>query len=298
MALGYVGLGNMGGALARRLQLQRPLRVYDLNPAAAEALSNCGAQACDSLGELAAHCDVIYLCLPTSEHVRAAIFAEGGLVAGLRSGTLIVDQTTGDPALTRAMAGQLAARGVDLIDAPVSGGARAAEAGSIAIMVGAPAAAFERVRPTLELISPNVFHAGDVGAGQVIKLVNNMISAAQRLLTFEGVALAAKNGLDPDRVCEILLSGGARNAFLERFMAPLVVKGDLVSNFTLGLMHKDVRLACDLAAASNTPAFFAGLTRELYQMCISAMGADAEVNTAAILMDRLAGTHVVPPQPG
>jgi 3-hydroxyisobutyrate dehydrogenase len=299
--IGYVGLGNMGAALARRLQLQVPLLVYDLNPASVQRLVDQGAVACSGLAELASRCDVIMLCLPTSEHVRNAIWGEHGLGVGLKPGTLIVDQTTGDPIATRAMADELSRRGIDLVDAPVSGGAAGAAAGTIAIMVGAAAEPFARLKPLLELISPNVFHAGDVGAGQVIKLVNNMVSAAQRLLTFEGVALAAKNGIDPQRACEILLAGGAKNVFIEKFMLPHILKGNLSPGFTLGLMHKDVRLACQLGSDSGVPMFYGNLTRELFQTYISEMGPDAQVHTAALVVDRLAGTHVVPadtPPPG
>ena len=162
---------------------------------------------------------MILLCLPRSDDVRAAIFGADGLIEGLRPGALIVDQTTGNPYATRVMAAELAARQVALIDAPVSGGTQGAEAGTISIMVGASAAQYARVQPVLAAISSNLFHAGDVGAGQVMKLVNNLLSGAQRLLTIEAMALAVKNGIDPERACAILLAGGARNSFTEKFHA-------------------------------------------------------------------------------
>jgi 3-hydroxyisobutyrate dehydrogenase len=297
MNIGCVGLGNMGAALARRLQLVSPLHVYDLNPSAVQRMVDKGAVASPSLAELGARCEVIALCLPTSDHVHTAIWGENGLLTGLKPGALIIDQTSGDPIATRKMAVDLAKRGVDLVDAPVSGGARGADAGTIAIMVGAGPEQYTRVHPILTRISPNVFHAGGVGAGQVIKLVNNMISAALRMLTLEGVALAAKNGIDPQRACEILLAGGAKNSYLERFMISRVLQGDLSPGFTLGLMHKDVRLACDLGSNSGVPLFYGNLTRELYQMCINETGPVGEVDTAALMVDRISGTNIVPPQP-
>jgi 3-hydroxyisobutyrate dehydrogenase len=164
-------------------------------------------------------------------------------------------------------------------------------------MVGASRAQYDQARPILDAISANIFHAGDVGAGHVMKLVNNMLSGAQRLLTFEAVALAAKNGIDPRRACDVLMAGGGRNSFLEKFMGPRVIKGDLVSPFTLGLMLKDIRLACQLGSDSGVPLLYGNLTKEFYQLCVGQQGDASEVNTAALVVDQLAGTHVVPPNP-
>lgn len=291
--VGYVGLGSMGGTLARRLQLSHPLRVFDLNPAAVADLVEQGAKACSSLPELATACDVILLCLPKSDHVRVAIFGPDGLAEALKPGTLLVDQSTGDPKATQQMAAQLAKQGVALIDAPVSGGAAGAQAGTIAIMLGAGEEERTRVAPILSAISPNVFHAGGVGAGQAMKLVNNLVSGAQRLLSLEGLALAARNGIAPERAVEILAAGGARNAFFDKQALP-ILQGRLDAGFTLALMHKDMRLACDLGADSGVPLFFGNLAREVYQMCVSQMGGDAQVPTAAIVIDGMAGTQLVP----
>ncbi len=297
MQVGYVGLGNMGGALARRLQLSHPLIVFDLDADAVSSMVEAGATAASSLSALGEKCDIVLLCLPTSDFVRRVLFEGDGLAQGLRPGTIVIDQSTGDPVVTRQLQAQLAQIGVTLVDAPVSGGALGAEAGTISIMVGATEEDFAKVRPVLDAISCNVARAGNVGAGHVIKLVNNMISGAVRAVTIEGVALAAKNGIDPSVACDILLAGGGRSAFLEKFMAPHVVHGRLFTGFTLGLMHKDVRLACDLGAATGVPMFMGSQTREFYQMCISQNGAQAEVHSAAQVMDALAGTHVVPLQP-
>jgi 3-hydroxyisobutyrate dehydrogenase len=297
MRIGYVGLGNMGAALARRLLLTHPLAVHDLNQAAVQRLSEAGATPCESPAALASMCETILLCLPTPEHVRTVVFGPQGVAAGARPGTLIIDQTTGDPGATRSMAADLAGHRIELIDAPVSGGVAGAVAGAIAIMVGASEAQLERARPVLNGISPNIFHAGGVGAGHVMKLVNNMLSGAQRLLTFEAVSLAAKNGIDPKRACEVLLAGGGRNSFLEKFMAPRVVNGDLVSDFSLGLIEKDIRLACQLGSDSGVPLAYGDLTLELYRQVIAEQGEGAEINTAALTADRRAGSRMVPPNP-
>ncbi len=294
MQIGYIGLGSMGGALASRLLAGgQALTVHDRDPAAVQRLVEAGAAAAGPT-DIAARCDVVFLCLPTSDQVREVIFGDGGMMATLHPGTMIVDQTTGDPHQTRRMAAELGERGIDLIDAPVSGGIAGAQAGTIAIMVGATAAQFARIAPVLGTISGNVFHAGDVGSGHVIKLVNNLMSTAQRLLSFEAMALAAKNGVDPRTAVGILLAGGGRNAYLEKMMAPRILDGKLNVGFTLGLAHKDARLACQLGIDSGVPMFFGNLTRELYQTCIAEMGRDAQVDTVGQVYDRLAGTQVVP----
>lgn len=284
----------MGGALATRLQLRRRLFVYDVSDSAVQRMVKKGSVACSTLLEVALRCEAIFLCLPTSDHVAAAILGESGLAVAVKPDTIIIDQTTGDPVATRAMAERLGKRGISLVDAPVSGGALGAEAGTIAIMVGATPEQYARIHPILTLISGNVIHAGDIGAGQVIKLVNNMLSGAQRLLTLEAMALAMKNGIDPVKACEILASGGARNAFMDKFL-PSILQGKIATGFTLGLMHKDMRLACQLGSDSGVPLLFGNLAREFYQMCISELSQDAEVHSAALMVDRLAGTHLVPP---
>ncbi len=293
MNIGYVGLGSMGGALARRLQLQHPLIVHDQNPAAVQKMVALGSSACAGLKDLAARCDTIFLCLPTSDHVRAVIFGEDGLASAARPGTLIIDQTSGDPTATRAMAAELKGSGVELMDAPVSGGARGADAGTIAIMIGAAPEQFGRIKPILQCISPNLFHAGGVGTGHVAKLANNLLSGGQRLLSLEAMTLAVKNGIEPKTAVEIILASGGRNLFMEKFM-PNLINGKLASGFALGLLHKDVRLACQLGADSGVPVRFGNLAQEVYQTALNEMGPDAQVNTVALTMDRLAGTHVVP----
>jgi 3-hydroxyisobutyrate dehydrogenase len=292
MELGYVGLGNMGGALARRLLLQHRMRVFDLRPETMARLAELGATPTQNPRTLAEQCDLVMTCLPTSDHVRAATFGPDGLAAGLKPGSLIADMTTGDPNATRAMAAELGDQGITLFDAPVSGGPHGADAGTIAIMVGAPDELYARVKPVFETISPNVFHCGDVGAGHVMKLVNNIIAAGVRTLTFEAVAMGVKNGLSLEKCAEVLPKGSARSYSTE-ITLPRLASGDLLANFTLGLMHKDVRLACQLGIDSGAAMPVANLVRELFQMAINDHGPHEDVNMLIRLIERHAGARVV-----
>jgi 3-hydroxyisobutyrate dehydrogenase len=285
----------MGGALALRLQLSEPLIVHDMNPAAVQRLVAQGARAAGGLADLAAACDTVMLCLPTSQHVEDLLYGKGDLARHLRPGSVVIDQTTGDPTITRALAERLRGAGVAMLDAPVSGGPVGAEAGTIAIMVGGSAEDYARIEPLLNKISPNVVRAGDIGTGNVIKLANNMLSAAQRFVAMEAVALAVKNGVAADRAVEIINKGSGRNFFTELMFQKHIVSGNLPSGFTtLGLLHKDVRLACQLGADTGVTMQFGDVAKNFLQMSMNAFSYDTQVNAAALMMDRLCGTQVVP----
>jgi 3-hydroxyisobutyrate dehydrogenase len=298
MTIGYVGLGNMGGALARRLQLSHDLLVHDQDTDALNRACAAGSTPAKSLAEVGRVCETIFLCLPTPDHVRSVLLGADGIAAVARPGTVIIDQTTGDPDATRATARELAVADIKLIDAPVSGGRKGALDGTIAIMVGCEDSDFDRVLPVLSTISPNVFHAGPTGNGHVMKLVNNLISSVQRLLTIEGMTLAVKNGVEPVIAHQILVYSGGRNAYIENVLGPRLLKGDLASGFTLELAHKDVKLACQLGVDSGVPVFFGTLCREMYQVFMNELGRGAEVDMAAVAMDRRAGTSVIPVSKG
>ncbi|MFZ3237957.1 MAG: NAD(P)-dependent oxidoreductase, partial [Stellaceae bacterium] len=225
MELGYIGLGNMGGALARRLLRQHKMRVFDLRPEVVARFADAGAVPTQSAQALARESDMVMTCLPTSAEVRDVLFGEGRVAEVLRPGQIFADMTTGDPNETREMAKRLAEKGVQMIDAPVSGGPHGANAGTIAIMVGAPADVFAKVKPIFETISPNIFHTGDVGTGHVMKLVNNVISAGVRAVTFEALAMGIKNGLSLETCTAVLQKGSGRSAATELAL-PKLLKND------------------------------------------------------------------------
>ena len=291
MNLGYIGLGRMGGALVRRLLPHHALRVFDLRSEVVAEFASAGAVPAQSLASLARECDVVMTCLPTSKEVRAVLFGDDGLAKHLKRGSLVVDMTTGNPNDTRAMAAQLQAQGIDLIDAPVSGGPHGAVAGTIAILVGAPPDLYERMRPVLAAISPNVFHIGGVGTGHLMKLVNNVISAGMRVLTFEAVAMGVKNGLDLKTCVEVLHKASARSYITETSL-PKLLDPNRTQTFSLELMLKDVRLATEIGVASGAPMPAAGLVRELYQLSLNEHGGAADVNDMIHTFERMANVKV------
>ena len=292
MEVGYVGLGSMGGGIVKRmLHNKQKLRVYDLSPERTAEMAKLGGQPAQNLSALAAQSDIVCLCLPTSENVRTAIFGENGLAKGLKPGTLVADMTTGDPLQTKAMAIELKKQGVDLIDAPVSGGPAGAAAGTLAIMVGAPEALFAKIKPLFEKVSPNVYRMGDVGAGQTMKLVNNMLLAGCKALTYEVMALATKNGLEPKLAAEVLQKSSGRNGTTERSLQT-TIDGEFPASFALGLMTKDVRLAAQLGRDTGVPMIIGRIIEELHNVAMNNHGGNACSNIIIKDFEQRAKTRV------
>lgn len=292
--VGFIGLGSMGGAIARRMAAVQALLVHDLRSDAVVALVAAGATAASSVAELASHTSMVLVCLPTSDDVRSVIFGDDGLAGGMDAGGLIVDMTTGDPVATRAMAADLEARDITLVDAPVSGGPQGADEGTLAIMVGGPDAAFARCAPVLRTVSPNVIHTGGVGAGHTMKLVNNMISAGNRVVAMEAVSLGVRNGLDPALCVEIIQKSSGRSYMSEVAFPRFILTGTMDQGFTLGLMKKDVTLGTKLGADTDAPTPVADIVRARFEQAVEQMGPDTDISELMRLFEAAAGVKIVP----
>jgi 3-hydroxyisobutyrate dehydrogenase len=291
MQTGYIGLGSMGGALARRLAKTIPLMVYDRSEAACRLLEASGATVAASAHALARDCDIVMICVPRSADVDTILFGPDGIAADLGPGKIVIDQTSGDPSETRQMGEKLANRDVALIDAPVSGGPSGADAGTIAIMVGADDSVYERASPILEAISPNIFRCGALGTGQVMKLVNNTVTMGARFATLEAAAMGVRNGLDLATITDVLNAGGARTKTSEN-MLPAIVRGEQHAKFALALMLKDLNLANALAIDSGAPLAFGQLTRNTLQVALNEEGEDANLDVIVDLIGRQAGVDL------
>jgi len=294
LTVGYVGLGAMGGALARRLALSRPLQVFDANAEAVHRLvEERGVTMAADLPSLARSCDVILLCLPTSVITHQVLFGLGGLAEGLSAGKIIVDQTSGDPAETRRLAGKLHALGVSMVDAPVSGGPGGAVAGTIAIMAGGAPDVLARVQPILAAISSNIVYCGGIGNGHVIKLVNNGVSSLCRLVTCECVAAGMKYGLRLQDMSEILNNSSGWSAPSKKIL-PALVAGKPSSNFQLQLMAKDLRLAAGLGMTFGAPMMISNVVRNLFEAAVNQYGGAANIEDMARLYESMADIEYKP----
>jgi 3-hydroxyisobutyrate dehydrogenase-like beta-hydroxyacid dehydrogenase len=245
--IGFVGLGNMGGRMTARLvEKGRPVIGYDVRPGLAEKL---GARPAASVRAVAEAADIILLSLPDSHVVEAVTGGADGLIAHARKGQVVVDLSTAAPSSTRVIHGELAGRGVAYLDAGISGGAAAADKGTLTLMVGGAADALERVRLVLECFSAQIFYCGASGSGHTAKLLNNFLNAVSLAATAEVMVAGKKAGLDLEILLAIInASSGVNFASLNRF--PKVIHGDyLKGGLTNALMMKDVTLYTDLAAS-------------------------------------------------
>ena len=291
--IGFIGLGNMGAPMAGRLlSAGYALIVHDVRQAAAGPLLARGARWAGSPAGVAAAATTIITIVPSSKEVRAVFEGSQGILGALQAGALCIEMTTADPSATRELAPEVEARGAHLIDAPVSGGVRGATDGSLAIMVGGPAALLERARPVLERMGKNIFHAGPVGAGHAIKLVNNMCSGGILALTIEAVAVAAKAGVDPARAVEIIQASSGRSNASDYKFPKFILSGAFDAGFAIRLMLKDVDGYGRLAQEGGVPSPVGRAATEIYRMAVARGMGDLDHTAVARLIEEWAGIEL------
>jgi 3-hydroxyisobutyrate dehydrogenase len=252
---GFVGLGNMGMPMARRLAAAGyDVIGFDAAPAVMRSIADTdGITAAPVLAAVGDGTAAVFLSLPDSDVVEQVLLADG-LLASLTPDTMVVDMSTSDPVRTRDLAARAAEIGVTLIDAPVSGGVAGALAGSLTIMVGGPEQAFAAARPALAAIGARVVHAGDVGAGHAVKVLNNLMSAAHLIVSSEALIAGRRFGLDPAVMLEIINGSSGRSGSTENKWPNYVLTERYDAGFSIRLMVKDMRLALGIEHATGTSA--------------------------------------------
>jgi 3-hydroxyisobutyrate dehydrogenase-like beta-hydroxyacid dehydrogenase len=246
--VGVLGAGSIGGSAAARFASQGvEVAVFDIDSERVAALAADGVAAAANARELAEGAEVIFLALPNTPHIESAMAGEDGLRAGLREGTLVMLLSTIDPAEARRIGAELAAAGAELLDTPVSGGPVAARAGELTIMAGGSEAAFERGKPLLDLLANHLVHVGPLGAGETAKLVNNLMGSVIVLGIAEGVALAAKAGLDVERTLEAIAGASGSSWILDTWIPRTILADPSQTHFAVELMAKDMGLVRELA---------------------------------------------------
>ena len=291
--LGFVGLGNMGTALAMRL-VGQPLTVFDTDSSKGDVFACVGVNVAGSLAELAINSDIIFTCLPTSAVTETVLFSQDGLLYHLSSNHIIVDMTSGDPTQSRDQARRLADADVSFADAPVSGGPRGARDGVIAVMVGGSDQLYNILHPVLSVISQNIFHAGDVGAGHALKAGNNLLNLICRMATFEVVSLLVNAGVAPDRAVDILQKSSGRNYATEITLPDNILSGKMHQGFSMALMQKDADLALAMAATLQQAMPLGDTAFNALQKVIDAHGIDADMSLVALSYEDATGARIRP----
>lgn len=272
--LAFIGLGNMGLPMAQNLARSGfAVTGFDLSATQMQGLAEAGGQQAASAAAAAADADVIISMLPASRHVEALYLGDDGILSHAQPGTLLIDCSTIAPEAARRVAAAAAAgRGLAMLDAPVSGGTGGAKAGTLTFMVGGAAADLERARPLLEKMGKNIFHAGDSGAGQTVKVCNNMLLGILMIGTSEALRLGMANGIDPATLSEVMAKSSGRNWTLEVYnpcpgvMDNVPASRDYAGGFGVDLMLKDLGLAVENALAVGASVPFGALARNLYDM--------------------------------
>lgn len=238
--VGFIGLGRMGSGMAANL-IGRigPVRVFDMSDAAVGRLVEKGAVAAKSPADVAAHCDLVFLCLPFAPEVRAAMFGTGGIVGAARKGLTVVDTTTLDRTDALAIAAEADAAGIAYWDCPISGMPFRAENGTLTVMFGGTKPAFDDVKPFLEAFGKDVIHCGALGTGQAMKAINNIIYNVNIVALCEALPLAVAVGLDPDEVAKVVTTASSRS-FASEYFVPRMMERRFDSDFAMQDAYKDI----------------------------------------------------------
>ena len=289
--LGFLGLGIMGGPMAKNLvKAGHDVAVWSYSKGKAQALD--GGKACDTPREVAEHSDCIFLCVGDTAMSRQVIFGADGLVSGAKKGMVIVDCSTVAPSESKAMAKELAALGIDFLDAPCTGSKGGAESGSLTFMVGGDKGVFERTKPLFEPMGKQFYYCGASGQGLHAKLSQNMILGNLLQAFNESFVLSTKAGVSPELMLEIIENSAAKSGLIS-LKAPLVFKRDWDPRFSVKWLEKDMQLMLESAAELNVPVPLTSLSQQMYRAAIAKGFGEDDIGGSIRLLEDLAGVEVV-----
>ena len=294
MKVGFIGIGNMGGALASRLIGKIPLTVFDIDIKRLDVWDQEGVTVAKDLRELALGSEVVLTCLPTSNEVKSIVLGKNGISSYLAPGSLIADMTSGDPTVTREISELILKNKIEFIDAPVSGGPRGAREGTIAIMVGGSQAQFERVNNVLSYISHNIIHAGPIGSGHSIKLGNNLLNLICRMGTLEVISMLVREGVAPDMAVDIIQKSSGRNYATEITLPDNILSGKMNQGFSTAMMEKDSSLALKIGAKHELEMALGKVAQTILERTIAKYGLDADMSAVASLFESETGAQIRP----
>jgi 3-hydroxyisobutyrate dehydrogenase len=287
--IAFAGIGNMGWPMAANLvKAGFEVTVCDVVPGrAASFATETGAKAAATPAEAAAGADCVVIIVPTSKQVGEAVEA---MLPSLKPGMLVIDMTSGQPGRTREIAAMLEGHGVPMIDCPVSGGVPRAKSGQLAIMVGGPDAEIDRAEPVLKAMGTSVYRCGDIGAGQAMKALNNLVSAGGYLIGIEALLIGQRFGLDPTTMVDVLNASSGMNNSTQKKFKEYVLSRRFDAGFGLDLMVKDLSIALEVGRETTTPAPFSALCREMWLAAATTLGPGVDHTAVAKMLEQMTGT--------
>ena len=292
--IAFLGLGAIGAPMARHLaQPPFELSVWNRTRARADAFArDTKARVAATPADAARGAAFVVTCLPTSREVEALLDGADGLLAGMDRGSMLIDSTSGDPATSRRIAARLGERGIAFIDAPVSGGTIGAERGTLTVMCGGDAAAFERAKPVIDAFGEKLVHCGPVGAGHALKSVNNALLAVHVWATGEGLAALAKAGVSPAIALDVINASSGRSNTSQNLFPERVLTRAFPRTFRLALLDKDVAIAAGVAREQRVPSPLLQLTSELFRAAHNQLGEEADHVEAVRVIEQWAGVEI------
>jgi len=294
MKIAFIGLGDIGGLMASHLARDPfDLVVWNRTASKAEEFARTHkASVARTPADAVRDASVVITCLPSSIEVEAVLHGENGMLGSLRKGTVLVDCTSGDPPTSRSIAAELGGRGGDFIDAPVSGGTTAAKSGTLTVMWGGEVAVFERVRPVIEAFGKKIVHAGEVGAGDAVKAVNNALLAVHILSAAEGLAVLVKEGVDPKVALDVINASSGRSNSSENLIPQRVITRAFPRTFRLALLEKDIGIAAMMADDLKVRTPLISLTAERFHEARELLGEEADHVEAVKMVERENGVEI------
>ena len=291
-ALGFIGLGRMGGPMARRLVgAGHHVVVFDTRPEAAADLPPGSFTLAASPAEVGARCSIVFCSLPTPAIVRDVVLGPNGIASG-DGVRIIVDVSTTGPSMASTIAAALREKGIGWVDSPISGGIAGARNGTLAIMVSCPESLFAEIDPVLAHFGRRFFCGENPGSAQVAKLGNNMIAAAVILLSAEALAMGVKAGLDPSVMCDIINASSGRNSATQDKFPRSVLTGTFDFGFSTGLSYKDVRMCVDEAENLGVPMVAGSLVRQMLAATQARFGPDSDFTSMVRIVEEWAGVEI------
>ncbi|MCI8534035.1 MAG: 2-hydroxy-3-oxopropionate reductase [Hungatella sp.] len=292
MKVGFIGLGIMGRPMSKNLvKAGHELVVFDFNKEAVEDLVSCGAEAVQTGKEVAEKCEVVIIMVPNSPHVRAAVLGENGVAEGAHKGSVVIDMSSIDPTESKAIGAELEKMGIDMLDAPVSGGEPKAIDGTLSVMVGGKKELFDKYYDLLMVMAGSVVYVGELGAGNVAKLANQIVVAVNIAAVSEALTFAKKAGADPELVYQAIRGGLAGSTVMDA-KAPMMLERNFKPGFRIELHIKDLNNALNAAHAISSPVPLTAQLMEMMQF-LKSEGCDKEDHSSIVkYYEKIAGVTV------